>query len=67
MKDLPENMAYAAYWNVNKLAINNGVFAEHIEKNRLNQSFWTIAIPHVNNPIRWFDVEIKSETIWQVR
>jgi hypothetical protein len=32
MKDLPENMAYATYQNVNKLAINNGVFAEHIKK-----------------------------------
>jgi hypothetical protein len=32
MKDLPENMAYAAYQNVDKSAINNGVFAEHIKK-----------------------------------
>jgi hypothetical protein len=36
MKDLPENMAYTMYQNVDKLAINNGVFAEHIKKNTLN-------------------------------
>jgi hypothetical protein len=52
MKDLPENMAYAAYQKVKKLAINSGVFAEHIKKT------------HLINPLE--PLPFKSETIWQV-
>jgi hypothetical protein len=32
MEDIPDDVAYAVYRNVDKSAINNGVFAEHIKK-----------------------------------
>jgi len=32
MEDLPTNLAYAVYRNVDKSAINNGIFAEHLKK-----------------------------------
>ena len=32
MADLPHNLAYAVYRNVDRAAINNGIFAEHIRQ-----------------------------------
>jgi hypothetical protein len=30
--DLPNNLAYAVYRNIDRVAINNGIFAEHIKR-----------------------------------
>ena len=43
MADVPNNIAYAIYRNLDRVAINNGIFAEHIKGTHSNDK--TVAVP----------------------
>jgi hypothetical protein len=57
IQDLPATLSYAVYRNMDKCAINNGVFAEHIKKTHSTD-------PHKSMP--WHTLIIWSdELIWK--
>jgi hypothetical protein len=67
-EDLPANLAYAVYQNVDKSAINNGVFAKHLKKthstNPCDQMPLHTIIIH-SDDLTWKSNQSKG--IWKMR
>jgi hypothetical protein len=57
MADLQNNWAYAVYRNLDHVAINHGIFGEHIKHSThsTDKSVWTPDHPHSTHSIGQFE------------